>query len=236
MREELTQRTARLIGQAAVDLLDQKTVLVFGLGGVGSFATEALARAGIGRMILVDADVFDPSNVNRQLGAMVDTVGQRKIDVMAQRLKRINPDIRVETHNMFYLPEQQVGFVAASEADYIVDAIDTVSGKIGIIEEACQAGIPIISAMGAGNKLHPELFEIADIEKTSVCPMAKILRRELRKRGIRHIKVVYSKEPPRPVPIPADGSRPSPGSISFVPSVAGLIMAGAVIRDLTGLE
>ncbi len=235
MRADIAQRTVRLIGQDKVDALAAKTVLVFGMGGVGSFTTEALGRAGIGRLILVDADVFDISNVNRQLGATLPTVGQPKVEVMAQRLKTINPDIIVETHQIFFLPGEMAGFVAASGADYVVDAIDTTSAKLAIIEEAYEAGIPVISCMGAGNKLHPELFEVAEIEKTSVCPMAKIVRRELKKRGIRHVKVVYSKEQPRPVPMPPDGSRPSPGSISFVPSVAGLIMAGAVVRDLVGL-
>lgn len=235
MREDLTQRTARLIGQDKVDQLAGKTVLVFGMGGVGSYVTEALVRAGIGSLILVDGDVFDPSNVNRQLGATVDTIGKYKVDVTAMRMATINPDIVLQTHCIFYQAGKHDGFVAKSGADYVVDAIDMMSSKIAIIEEAYNAGIPVISAMGAGNKLHPEMFELAEIEKTSVCPMAKIMRKELKKRGIKHIKVVYSKEEPIKTALPDDGKRPSPGSISFVPSAAGLIIAGAVIRDLVGL-
>ena len=234
MKQQYTQRTARLIGQDKVDLLGQKTVMVFGVGGVGSFAVEALGRAGIGKLILVDADVFDPSNLNRQLGATTQTIGRPKADVMKERLLTINPDIQVETHRMFYLPGDYPDFIAASGADYVVDAVDTVSAKIDVITEAHKAGIPVISSMGAGNKLHPEYFEIADLAKTSVDPLAKVLRRELKKRGIRHVKVVYSKEQPRPVQVEGE-VRPSPGSISFVPSVAGLILAGAVIRDLLDL-
>jgi tRNA A37 threonylcarbamoyladenosine dehydratase len=236
MNSEYTQRTARLIGQAGVDELAGKTVLVFGLGGVGSYVVEALARAGIGKLILVDGDVFDASNINRQLGATIHTIGQEKTKVMAERIAAINPQAQVQVHHIFYQPTDYEGFIADSGADYVVDAIDTMSGKIGIVEEAYRAGIRVISSMGAGNKLHPELFELAEIEKTSVCPMAKIMRRELKKRGIRHIKVVYSKEQPRPLQVAATEQRPSPGSISFVPSVAGLIIAGAVIRDLAGLE
>lgn len=234
MKQQYTQRTARLIGQDKVDLLGQKAVMVFGVGGVGSFAVEALGRAGIGKLILVDADVFDPSNLNRQLGATTQTIGRPKADVMKERLLTINPDIQVETHRMFYLPGDYPDFIAASGADYVVDAVDTVSAKIDVITEANKAGIPVISSMGAGNKLHPEYFEIADLAKTSVDPLAKVLRRELKKRGIRHVKVVYSKEQPRPVQVEGE-VRPSPGSISFVPSVAGLILAGAVIRDLLDL-
>lgn len=236
MRDDLTQRTARLIGQDKVNLLARKTVMIFGMGGVGSYVTEALGRAGIGSFILVDADSFDPSNVNRQLGATVHTIGKYKVDVMAARLAAINPDVVLQTNHMFYQPGKADGFIAKSGADYVVDAIDTMSSKIAIVEEVYAAGIPVISAMGAGNKLHPELFELAEIEKTSVCPMARIMRRELKKRGIKHVKVVYSKEEPIAVPLPDDGKRPSPGSISFVPSVAGLIIAGAVVRDLAGLE
>lgn len=236
MKNEYTQRTVRLIGQEKVDMLAEKKVLIFGLGGVGSYVVEALARAGVGTLILVDGDVFDPSNINRQLGATVDTIGSYKTEVMAARVRSINPDITVHSQYLFYQPGKDEGFIAASGADYIVDAIDTISSKIGIVEEAYHAGIPVISSMGAGNKLHPELFELAEIEKTSVCPMAKVMRRELKKRNIRHIKVVYSKEAPRPIQVPDDTMHPSPGSISFVPSVCGLIIAGAVVRDITGLS
>lgn len=236
MKAEYTQRTARLIGRENVSALAEKTILIFGVGGVGSFAVEAFGRAGIGHLILVDADVFDPSNLNRQLGATTTTIGRKKVDVMKERLLTINPDIRIDTYDMFYLPGEQKDFIAQSGADYVVDAIDTTSAKIGIIEEAYSAGIPVISAMGAGNKLHPELFEVAYIEKTSVDPLAKILRRELKKRRIRHVKVVYSKEQPHPVHTETEELRPSPGSIAFVPSAAGMILAGAVIRDLLHID
>lgn len=236
MNEAYTQRTARLIGKENVAELAKKSILVFGVGGVGSFAVEAFCRAGIGRLILVDADVFDPSNINRQLGATVPVIGRKKVEVMKERLLTINPDLQIETYDMFFLPGEQDGFIANSGADYVVDAIDTTSAKIGIIEDAYRAGIPVISSMGAGNKLHPERFEVAYIEKTSVDPLAKILRKELKKRRIQKIKVVYSKEQPHPVHSETEELRPSPGSISFVPSVAGLILAGAVIRDLLHID
>ncbi|MCH4178773.1 MAG: tRNA threonylcarbamoyladenosine dehydratase [Megasphaera sp.] len=236
MDNAYTQRTARLIGQAGVDTLAAKTVLIFGVGGVGSFAVEAIARAGIGHIILVDADVFDPSNLNRQLGAVVDTIGRPKTEVMKERIVSINPAAQVDTYQIFYLPEEQDGFIARSGADYVIDAIDTVQAKLAIIEEAYHEGIPVVSAMGAGNKLHPELFEVADIEKTSVDPLAKVMRRELKKRNIRHIKVVYSKENPCRPRLTEPENHPSPGSISFVPSAAGLILAGVVIRDLLDIS
>lgn len=230
MKKEYAQRTALLLGWDKVEALAGKTVLVFGVGGVGSFAAEALCRAGIGRLILVDGDVYDPSNLNRQLGATVPAIGRPKVEVMKERFLSINPDIAVETHHVFYLPAEQPGLVAQSGADYVVDAIDTVAAKIDIIAEAYEAGIPVISAMGAGNKLHPELFEIAEIEKTSVDPLAKVMRKELKKRNIRRVKVVYSKELPQPVR--GEEGCSGIGSISFVPSAAGLILAGAVVRDL----
>lgn len=237
MDKKYTQRTARLLGQEKVDELAQKTVLIFGMGGVGSFVTEALCRAGIGKLILVDKDVFDESNVNRQLGATTLTIGKYKVDVMKERLLTINPDLTLETHCMFYLPGgEQDGFIANSGADYVVDAIDTTSAKIGIIEEAYKANIPVISSMGAGNKLYPELFTVDYIEKTTVDPLAKILRRELKKRRIRRIKVVYSTEVPHKPIVDSDEVRPSPGSISFVPATAGMILAGAVVRDLLHID
>ncbi|WP_444317610.1 tRNA threonylcarbamoyladenosine dehydratase [Megasphaera sp.] len=236
MKKEYTQRTARLIGQDKVDELDTKKVLIFGVGGVGSAVVEALGRAGVGHLILVDADVFDPSNVNRQLGATVQTIGRPKVEVMKERLLSINPDIDVETHATFYLPESHQGFIAHSGADYVVDAVDTMSAKIAIIDEAYHSGIPVVSSMGAGNKLHPEYFQLDYIEKTSVDPLAKIMRRELKKRRIRHIKVAYSTEVPHKPFTDSDEVRPSPGSISFVPSTAGMILAGAVVRDLLGLD
>ena len=237
MKQEYTARTARLLGQEKVDLLGTKTVLLFGLGGVGSYVAEALARAGVGHLILVDADTFEASNINRQLSATVQTLGKYKCDVEKERLLSINPDLVIDTHCVFYLPNTMKGFIRESGAQYVVDAIDTMSAKIDIVTEAYEAGIPVISSMGAGNKLHPERFEIAAIEKTSVDPLAKIMRKELRRRGVRHIKVVYSKEQPLPVQAPAEeGKRPSPGSISFVPPVAGFILAGQVIRDLLEIE
>ncbi len=235
MKKEYTQRTARLIGQEKVDELNTKKVLVFGVGGVGSAVVEALGRAGVGHLILVDADVFDPSNLNRQLGATVETIGRPKVEVMKERLLTINPDIDVETHATFYLPESHEGFIAKSGADYVVDAIDTTSAKIAIIDEAYHSGIPVVSSMGAGNKLHPEYFQLDYIEKTTVDPLAKIMRRELKKRRIRRIKVAYSTEVPHTPISDSEEVRPSPGSISFVPATAGMILAGAVIRDLLDL-
>lgn len=228
MKQEYARRTALLLGWDKVEALAGKTVLLFGVGGVGSFAAEALCRAGIGRLILVDGDVYDPSNLNRQLGATVQTIGRPKAEVMKERFLTINPEADIEAHCMVYLPAEQPGFVRMSGADYVVDAIDTVAAKIDIIAEAYEAGIPVISAMGAGNKLHPELFEVASIEQTSVDPLAKVMRKELKKRNIHGVKVVYSKEQPKR---PIEGST-GIGSISFVPSAAGLILAGAVIRDL----
>ncbi|OKY54189.1 tRNA threonylcarbamoyladenosine dehydratase [Megasphaera cerevisiae] len=236
MKQEYTQRTARLIGQDNVDVLAEKKVLLFGLGGVGSFVAEALCRTGIGHLTLVDADVFDASNLNRQLGATVPSIGRHKTEVMKERLLAINPELHVETHCIFYLPDSQQGFISRSGADYVVDAIDTTSAKIAIIDEAYHAGIPVISSMGAGNKLHPEYFEVAEIEKTSVDPLAKIIRRELKKRNIHHIKVVYSREQPRRAITSGEEKRPSPGSISFVPATAGMILAGVVVRDMLHLD
>lgn len=232
MKPEYAQRTALLLGWDNVAVLAEKTVLLFGVGGVGSFAAEALCRAGIGRLILVDGDVYDPSNINRQLGATVPSIGRAKVEVMKERLLSINPEADIEAHRLFYLPSAQPGFVRMSGADYVVDAIDTVAAKVDIISEAYEAGIPVISAMGAGNKLYPELFEVAYIENTSVDPLAKVMRRELKKRNIRHIKAVYSKETPKRQKEGQSGI----GSISFVPSAAGLILAGAVVRDLLQIQ
>lgn len=233
MKDIYAQRTALLVGWDNVAALAEKKVVVFGVGGVGSYAVEALGRAGIGSVVLVDGDVYDPSNINRQLGATTSTIGRPKVDVMKERLLAVNPDIRVETHQTFYLPGQGEELVASSGADYVIDAIDTVASKIAVIEESVRAGIPVISSMGAGNKLYPECFEVALIEETSVDPLAKIMRRELKKRGIRGVKAVYSKEPPRSV---LAGEERAVGSISFVPSAAGLILAGAVVRDLLGIK
>lgn len=236
MEKAYYQRTARLLGEDAVLDLAKKTVMVFGVGGVGSFVVEALARTNIGHLILIDADTFEESNINRQLGATMETMGRYKVDVMKERIASLNPDCVVDVHPFFYLPEQQPDFIANSGADYIVDAIDTMTAKINVIEEATKAGIPVISSMGAGNKLHPELFQVAYIEDTSVDPMAKIMRKELKKRGIKKVKVVYSQEQPRPIRGCEGENRPSPGSIAFVPSAAGLIMAGVVVRDLLHID
>ena len=223
MKKEYTVRTEKLIGSDGVAALATKSVLVFGLGGVGSFTVEALVRAGIGKLTLVDKDVFDESNINRQLGALPSTVGRAKAEVMAERVRSVNPDIYVDAQVRFYLPEEDTD-------------VDNMTAKIAIAEKAYELGIPLISSMGAGNKLHPELFELDYIENTSVDPLAKIMRKKMKERGIRRLKVVYSKEIPVTHKIPEDSARVSPGSISFVPSVAGLIMAGAVVRDLLGIK
>mgnify|MGYP000009033366 FL=1 len=236
MKKEYTVRTEKLIGSDGVAALATKSVLVFGLGGVGSFTVEALVRAGIGKLTLVDKDVFDESNINRQLGALPSTVGRAKAEVMAERVRSVNPDIYVDAQVRFYLPEEDTDFIKDVNPDYIVDAVDNMTAKIAIAEKAHELGIPLISSMGAGNKLHPELFELDYIENTSVDPLAKIMRKKMKERGIRRLKVVYSKEIPVTHKIPEDSARVSPGSISFVPSVAGLIMAGAVVRDLLGIK
>ncbi len=231
-RNERESRTVGLIGKAAQEKLKNSTVAVFGLGGVGSYIVEALSRAGVGKLILVDGDAVTLSNMNRQLVADTDTVGMRKTDAAALRVKKIAPDCEVVTHDLFYLPEtaEQIDFTGLS---YVADAVDTVTAKIAIIERAKAAGVPVISSMGTGNKLHPERFEIADIEKTSVCPLARVMRRELKVRGIRGVKCVYSKEEPRESGVTEEG-RPVPASISFVPGAAGLILAGEILRDLMG--
>lgn len=226
-------RTQLLLGEAAMERLYKARVAVFGIGGVGGHAAEALARSGIGTIDLIDKDVVAMTNINRQLVATTKTIGQYKTDVMKERILSINPDAVVNCHTVFFLPETADQF-DFQQYDYIIDAVDTVTAKIELVMQAEKAECPMISSMGAGNKLHPELFEIADIYKTSVCPLAKVMRKELRARGIKNLKVVYSKEIPI-VPFESDedsGKRQTPGSTSFVPSVAGLIMAGAVIRDL----
>ena len=226
-REILYARTARLLGAEGMERLKNAHVLVFGLGGVGSYIVEALARSGIGALTLVDADVVDASNINRQLVADVSTVGMDKVEVAKNRVLAVNPDCRVTVKKMLYLPEKS-GEFDFSSYDYIADAIDNVSAKISLAVEADRAGTPLIAAMGTGNKLHPEMLEIADISKTSVCPLARVMRTELRKRGINHLKVVYSKEEPIKG---ADGERII-GSVAFVPSVAGLMIAGEIIRSI----
>ena len=226
-REILYARTARLLGAEGMERLKSAHVLVFGLGGVGSYIVEALARSGIGALTLVDADVVDVTNINRQLVADVSTVGMDKVEVAKKRVLAVNPDCRVTVKKMLYLPEKS-GEFDFSSYDYIADAIDNVSAKLSLAVEADRAGTPLIAAMGTGNKLHPEMLEIADISKTSICPLARVMRTELRKRGIHHLKVVYSKEEPIKG---ADGERII-GSVAFVPSVAGLMIAGEIVRNI----
>ena len=228
-------RTELLLGEEGIGKLKQKTIMVLGVGGVGSHCIEALARCGVGKLILVDNDTVSLTNINRQAIAFHSTVGQYKTKVMKERIKDICPETEVVTYETFVLPEN-VDDIFTEKPDYIVDAIDTVTAKLILVEKAREYGIPIISSMGTGNKLHGELFEITDISKTSVCPLCKVMRRELKARGIYHLKVLYSKE--KPMKAEDNGERkgttdrPVPGSISFVPSVAGLLIAGEVIRDL----
>ena len=230
-------RTQMLLGPEAMEKLRQSRVAVFGIGGVGGYVVEALARAGIGALDLVDHDRIALSNLNRQIIATRETLGQYKVDVAEARIHSINPDCRVTVHRIFFLPETREQFVF-SDYDYIVDAIDTVAGKLALVETAKAAGTPVICAMGAGNKLDPSAFRVADIYETSVCPLARVMRSECRKRGIDRLKVVYSTEPPlQPLEQPeasTSARRSTPGSVSFVPSVAGLILAGEVVRDLVG--
>lgn len=231
-------RTEMLLGEGALDKLKTKKVIVFGIGGVGGHAAEALARSGIGYIGLVDHDIVNVSNINRQVVATTKTVGKKKIEVMKERILDINPECEVELFDSFYLPEKAEEF-HLTQFDYIIDAIDTITAKIDLAVIAEQMGIGIISAMGAGNKLDPTRFEVADIYKTTVCPLAKVMRRELKKRRIKKLKVVYSKEialePAFPEEIKA-GIRMAPGSCSFVPAVVGLIMAGVVTRELSGVS
>jgi len=220
------ERTRTLIGQEKLDKLAAARVLVFGVGGVGGYVCEALARAGIGTIDIVDKDVVDITNINRQIIATHDTVGRPKVQVCRERMLSINPSLNCDARECFYLPERAGEFDFGSY-DYVVDAIDNVTAKIDIICRSKEAGTPVISSMGTGNKLDPTAFRIADIEKTKVCPLAKVVRKELRARGIRGVKVLYSEEEPRKTA----GER-TPASISFVPSAAGLIIAGEVIKDI----
>lgn len=223
---EIFNRTDLLIGEDNRVKLNNAHVAVFGIGGVGSFVCEALSRAGVGALTVVDGDTISPSNINRQLIALHSTVGQDKVCVMKARIADINPNIKVFAEKIFYC-EENADAIDFSQFDYVVDAIDTVSSKLLIIERAKKCGVPIISSMGTGNKLDPTAFKISDIKKTSVCPLARVMRRELKARGIDTLKVLYSEEKPQN----QDGGR-TPASISFVPSVAGLIIAGEVIKDI----
>lgn len=235
--EDIFARTRLLLGDEGLARLAASRVAVFGVGGVGGFAVEALARSGVGALDLVDSDTVESTNLNRQIIATLPAVGRPKVEVAAERVASINPACTVRAHRCFFLPET-TGIFDFAAYDYVIDAVDTVSAKIVLVEAARAAGIPIISSMGAGNKLDPTAFRVADIFETSVDPLARVMRRELRRRGIDGLKVVYSTESPRP---PAatpeavkDGSRPAPGSVAFVPSVAGLILGGEVVRDLAG--
>lgn len=226
--EERFERTERLLGSENMKKLAGARVAVFGLGGVGSYVAEALARCGVGALDLIDNDIVEPSNLNRQSIATVSTLGKPKAEVARDRVRDVNPDCRVNIHKVFYLPETAERF-DFGEYDYVVDAIDTVTGKLMLAEQASASGTPIISSMGTGNKLDPTAFKVADIYETKVCPLAKVMRRELRRRGIESLKVVYSEE----VPLCPEGDRGEPpGSVSFVPPVAGLIIAGEVVKDI----
>ena len=242
---ERFSRSRALLGEEAMETLAASRVAVFGLGGVGGHCAEALARAGIGALDLFDGDSIALSNCNRQMFATEQTLGMRKVQAAKERIALLSPRCRVTAHDLFVLPET-VGAIDFSAFGYVVDAIDTVSGKIAILERARLAGIPAISAMGAGNKLDATRFEVAPVEETSVCPLARVMRRELKKRGITGVKTVYSKEEPR-LPRFGEGETQSgdadgaprkaiPGSLSFVPAVMGLLLAGEVIKDLTGIR
>lgn len=253
MREELI-RTAMLLGEEAVETLGKKRVAVFGIGGVGGHTVEALVRSGVGALDLIDSDVVSRSNLNRQIIATLDTLGRSKTEVMRERILLINPECRVICRNSFYLPEKRAEF-PFEEYDFIVDAIDTVTSKIDLALAAQECGVPIISSMGTGNKLDPSRLEIADVYETSVCPLAKVMRRELKRCGVRKLTVVYSREEARkpyevsggssdeeredgkPGGEKAEGRRRGiPGSSAFVPATAGLLMASYVIRQLVGTE
>lgn len=243
MREQFS-RTEILLGREGMERLHNARVAVFGIGGVGGHTVEALARSGVGTLDLIDNDTVAVTNLNRQIVATHKTIGQYKVDVARERILEINPEMTVNTYRCFYLPEtaEQFDF---TQYDYVVDAIDTVAGKLQLVEQAVAAGVPIISSMGAGNKLDPTAFRVADIYKTNVCPLAKVMRRELKKRGIQKLKVVYSEE--QPIAPKSDlgekereesgiKKRQIPGSNAFVPSVVGLIIAGEVIKDIAGIH
>ncbi len=229
------EREALLLGEEAVERLNRSRVALFGLGGVGSFAAEALARSGVGEIELIDSDVVSLTNINRQLCALEDTVGRPKVEVVAERLRKINPAIRLTCRQEFFLPETADTFDFSSY-DYVIDAIDTVSGKIAIAEKATLSGVPMISCMGTGNKSDPTAFQVTDLSKTDTCPLARVMRRELKKRGILHLTVVYSRETPM-TPVreaETENGKGIPGSLAFVPPVAGLIAASEAVKTLIG--
>lgn len=241
-------RTEMIIGKEALSKLNKAKVAIFGVGGVGSFVCEGLVRAGVENFILVDHDIISETNINRQIHATTKTVGQYKVDVMKQRMLEINPDAKIDVYKQFFMSQDSYGYSDDdleyvkfdSSISYIVDAIDTVSSKIELVVQANRLNIPIISAMGTGNKIEPTMLEVTDIYKTSVCPLAKVMRKELRKRGVEHLKVVYSKEEPKPIfkseeyekELIETGKKSIPGSMSFVPSVAGMILASEVVKGI----
>lgn len=231
-------RTELLLGREGVERLARAHVAVFGLGGVGGYAAEALVRSGVGTLDLVDSDRVSLTNLNRQILATQKTLGRYKADVARERALEINPEAAVNARKVFYGPDT-AGAFDFSQYDYVVDAIDTVTGKLALIQQALEAGTPVISCMGAGNKLDPTAFRVADIYETSVCPLARVMRKELKRRGVRRLKVVYSQEPPRnpegtlyQESLAGEVRRQVPGSVAFVPAAAGLILAGEVVRDL----
>ena len=233
-------RTELLLGVEGIATLKNAKVMVFGVGGVGSHCIDALARCGVGNLVLIDNDTVSMTNINRQSIAYHSTIGRYKTEVMKQRIADICPETKVVTYERF-IGRDNLDDILAEKPDYIIDAIDTVTAKLALVEKAVEYGIPLISSMGTGNKLHAELFEITDISKTSVCPLCKVMRKELKNRGIKKLKVLYSKEQPVDVSGKSTGEDPGmrrciPGSISFVPPVAGLLLAGYVVRELTGVQ
>lgn len=239
--EQAFSRTELLLGSSALERLAASRVAVFGIGGVGGYVCEALARTGVGHLDLIDSDTVAVSNINRQIIATTKTVGQYKTDAMEARILDINPAAKITKHNCFFLPETAADF-PFNQYDYVVDAVDTMSAKLALVTHCHAAGVPIICAMGAGNKLDPTGFQVADLAKTKMDPLARVMRRELKKRGIHHLKVVYSEEPPIPTAGAGQedpdhpGRRSTPGSVAFVPSVVGLILAGEVVKDLIQAE
>lgn len=241
MTENQFSKTEILLGSEAMEKLAAARVAVFGTGGVGGYVTEALARSGIGEFDLIDNDTISITNINRQIIATMKTLGQYKVDVLKERILDINPEARVHVYKCFFLPGSG-DFIPFGKCSYVVDAVDTVTAKIHIIMTAKKAGIPVISSMGAGNKTEASRFRVADIYDTKVCPLAKVMRHELKKRGVKELKVVYSDEPPVTCQTTQDGQmegkagRMVPGSVAFVPSVAGLVIAGEVVKDLSGIH
>ena len=234
--DEKFSRTEMLIGNDGMEKLKNAKVAIFGIGGVGSFVCEGLTRSGIGNFVLVDYDKIDESNINRQLIATVKTIGKYKVDLMKERILEINPNANVEVYKEFYMADSQTGIIT-KDLSYVVDCVDTIMAKIAIICKCNEIDVPVISSMGTGNKLEPSMFEVADIYETSVCPLARIMKKDLRKRDIEKLKVVYSKEHPintNDCEINQNKKHKVKGSVSFVPSVAGLIIAGEVIKDIVG--